>query len=374
MTSSLDHRLDRIVEINSPFEIPQNPQNAQTLSQKVAYLLSGDHETLIGAKELLLELPPILSGELVRAFKYRNTEALLEIQKVLYAIYEISFSNPLSPLCSHEHSPWLIEIRNIIECQWMKDELVIVREQLPTESEAEDSDSLCHWFVNQAKQESQIDKQIVNFLEHHASIDQFNLFILSDAHLNYRFYDALALAQHYFSESVKAEIVHHMWDECGCGVGGNAHTVQFTKALIELNLPQPLIPIWEDWRPYAGHNLYFCFGLNRKYYFRSLGSLAMPELFDPNRNRAVVAGFERAYHDTKPECEYFHNHIEGDEEHGQRWLEAVIAPIVKTQPEAGMELAIGGALRMEAMRRYNEYLAMRFQISEQVATQVKVVC
>ncbi|MFM7790891.1 MAG: iron-containing redox enzyme family protein, partial [Microcystis panniformis] len=151
-------------------------------------------------------------------------------------------------------------------------------------------------------------------------------------------------------------------------------TVQFTKALMELNLPQPLIPIWEDWRPYAGHNLYFCFGLNRKYYFRSLGSLAMPELFDPDRNRAVVAGFERAYREVKPECEYFRNHIEGDEEHGERWLEYVITPIVKAQPEAGMELAIGGALRMEAMRRYNEYLATKFQLSEQTSEQVKVIC
>ena len=100
----------------------------------------------------------------------------------------------------------------------------------------------------------------------------------------------------------------------------------------------------------------------------------MPELFDPDRNRAVVAGFERAYREVKPECEYFRNHIEGDEEHGERWLEYVITPIVKAQPEAGMELAIGGALRMEAMRRYNEYLATKFQLSEQTSEQVKVIC
>ncbi|MBE9263568.1 iron-containing redox enzyme family protein [Microcystis sp. LEGE 00066] len=374
MKISFDHRLDRVVELNPPFHIPQNPQEARSLSQKVAYLLSGEHETLIGAKELLLELPQTLSQELIQAFEHRKVEALLEIQKTLYAIYEISFSNPLSHLCFHEHSPWLIEIRNTIENQWMKNEIEIIREQLPTQAEAKDGDALCHWFVNQAKQESQNDKEIVNFLEHHASVEQFNIFILSDAHLNYRFYDALALAQHYFSELVKTEIVHHMWDECGCGVSGKAHTVQFTKALMELNLPQPLIPIWEDWRPYAGHNLYFCFGLNRKYYFRSLGSLAMPELFDPDRNRAVVAGFERAYREVKPECEYFRNHIEGDEEHGERWLEYVITPIVKAQPEAGMELAIGGALRMEAMRRYNEYLATKFQLSEQTSEQVKVIC
>lgn len=374
MTIAFDDRLNRIVGLNPPFEIPKHPQDARTLSQKLAYLLSGDHEILTGAKELLLELPQVLSRELTQAFEHQNTEALLEIQKSLYAIYEISFSNPLSPFCSHEHDPWLIEIRNRIEHRWMTEDIKIVREQLPTALEAKDSDALCQWFVNQAKQEAQTDKKIVNFLEHYASIEQFNLFILSDAHLNYRFYDALALAQHYFSEWIKAEIVHHMWDECGNGIGSDAHTVQFTKALVELDLPQPSIPIWEDWRPYAGHNLYFCFGLNRKYYFRSLGSLAMPELFDPDRNRAVVAGFERAYRELQPKCEYFRNHIEGDEEHGDRWLEYVVTPIVKAQPEAGMELAIGGALRMEAMRRYNEYLTMKLQMSEQSANLVKLTC
>ncbi len=85
----------------------------------------------------------------------------------------------------------------------------------------------------------------------------------------------------------------------------------------------------------------------------------MPEIFDPNRNRAVVAGLERLYSDARVKCEYFYNHIEVDEIHGAGWLNNAIAPIVKMQPEAGIELAIGGALRMEAMRRYNEYLATK---------------
>ncbi|CDN17339.1 hypothetical protein RintRC_2822 [Richelia intracellularis] len=34
-----------------------------------------------------------------------------------------------------------------------------------------------------------------------------------------------------------------------------------------------------------------------------------------------------------------------------------MVPIVKMQPEAGIELAIAAALQMEAMRRYNHYFA-----------------
>jgi hypothetical protein len=366
MTMMLSNqRIDRVVGLNPPFPVPSEYQEAHTLSQKVSYLLSDAHDRLLGASSLLTTLHNDLPQTLNLAFVQEEHAALLEIHKVLYTIYEVSFSNPLSPMCIHEHSTWLGEIRNAIETAWLNYELPNIRTKLPTESEAKNYEMLCRWFVNQAKIQSDNDKYIVYYLENLASIEQFNLFILSDAHLNYRFYDALALAQHYFSEAVKAEIVHHMLDECGGGVLEKAHTVQFTRALIDLDLPQPLTPIWEDWRPYSGHNFYFCFGLNRKHYFKALGSLAMPELFDPDRNRAVVAGFDRLYSNSNLKCEYFYNHIEGDEEHGIRWLENIITPIVKIQPEAGMELAIGGALRMEAMRRYNEYLAMRFKMLEQ---------
>ena len=61
--------------------------------------------------------------------------------------------------------------------------------------------------------------------------------------------------------------------------------------LIKLGLQEPTTSIWEDWRHYAGYNLYFCFGFSRKHYFKGIGSLAMPEIFDPHRNRAAVASF-----------------------------------------------------------------------------------
>src|SRR5262249_10176281 len=148
----------------------------------------------------------------------------------------------------------------------------------------------------------------------------------------YRFYDALVLASLHVSETVKAEISQHLWDECGCGDAALAHTRQFSRTLEALGLAAPTAPVWNDWRPYAGFNLYFCLGMNRKHHFRALGSLAMPELFDPGRDTAVVNGLERLGYQPQKDFEYFHNHIAGDEEHGDRWLNNVIKPIVIAQP------------------------------------------
>ena len=61
--------------------------------------------------------------------------------------------------------------------------------------------------------------------------------------------------------------------------------------LIKLGLQEPTTSIWEDWRHYAGYNLYFCFGFSPKQKYKGIGSLAMPEIFDPHRNRAAVASF-----------------------------------------------------------------------------------
>jgi hypothetical protein len=359
---------ERVADLKPSFPIPQHPEEALTLSQRVAYLLSDVHHLLPEATTILNALHCDLPVTLHSAFDDEEPMALLDVHKTLYEIYEVSLSHPLSPVCLHEHSPWLLTIRNEIETAWLNYELPRIQKKLPSESEAKHPELLCAWFIEQAQRESDIDRCFLNFLRNQASIEQFNLFILSDTTLNYRFSDALALAQLHFSETVKAEIANNMWDECGRGVANKSHTRLFTLMLASLGLQQPKFPIWEDWHPYAGHNLYFCFGLNRKHYFKGLGSLTMPELFDPNRNRAVVAGLERLYFDARVKCEYFYNHIEVEEEHGSHWLSRVILPIIEVQPEAGIELAIGGALRMEAMRHYNEYLALQFGLLKKIST------
>jgi hypothetical protein len=358
--------MTQIVDLKLGFSEFQFLDDESTLSKRLGYLLSGSHHLLPKAESVLNSIDNDLSQILNSAFVDKNPLALLDIHKTLYQIYEVSLNNPLSSQCSQERSLWLFEIRNKIEVIWLNYEFQCIKNELPNSLELECPEFIYDWFIYQSKKESVLDGLLLDFLKNYASFDQFNLFFLSDAPLNYRFCDALALAQIYPSEAtqvletVKAEIARNMWDEQGHGLTEKSHTRQFTRMLTMLGLQKPLAPIWEDWRPYAGYNLHFCFGLNRKHYFKGIGSLAMPELFDPNRNRAVVYGLERLYSDAKIRCEYFYTHIEGDEDHGAGWLKNVIIPIVKAQPETGIELAIGGALRMEAMMRYNSYLASQF--------------
>jgi diphthamide synthase (EF-2-diphthine--ammonia ligase) len=85
----------------------------------------------------------------------------------------------------------------------------------------------------------------------------------------------------------------------------------------------------------------------------------MPELFDPHRDRSIVTGLERLYSGCV-NYTFYSEHIDTDQRHGLRWLQNVITPILEEKSSAGLELACGGAIRLEAMRRYNQYLATRF--------------
>lgn len=290
--------------------------------------------------------------------------ALLDIHRSAYAIYETLLGHPLGAGARHERSAWFNAFRSEYEQRVLAADCREIADRLPAPEEATRPDFVRDWFLAESKHRNELDQAVEDFLAERATLDQLARFIQADGYLNYRFFDALVLAQPHFMEVVKHEISKHMWDECGEGDPMAAHTLQFTRSLQRLGLELPAVPPWEDWRPYAGHNLYFLLACNRQHYFKALGSLAMPELFDVDRDAAVVRGLERHGFVAAHDFEFFHNHMEGDAEHGPEWLDGVVLPIVTAEPDAGLELITGGALRMLAMRRYNEYLALRIGLAD----------
>ncbi len=298
----------------------------------------------------------VLRERLGLGLREGDQAALLDVHRSAYTVYETLLGHPLGP-ATHERSAWFNAFRWIYEDAVLRADIEEISGRLPPLVEATRAEFVRDWFLTEAKERNALDRTVETTLAERAALDQLAYFIQADGYLNYRFYDALVLAQPHFMETVKHEISRHMWDECGEGTQRNAHTLQFTRSLRTLSLSLPAVPPWEDWRPYAGHNLYFLLACNRRHYFKALGSLAMPELFDVDRDAAVVKGLERHGYTAQEDFEFFYNHMEGDAEHGPEWLDGVILPIVAAEPEAGIELITGGALRMLAMRRYNEYLA-----------------
>ena len=359
-------KADRIAEYRIPFRVPADYSKDLSLPQKVAFLLATPIGDPLVGKVVAEGLVNEAREFTVAVLREEAPEKLLAVHQTLFQLYEARLANPLSSAAHHSSSPWFNELLYTIEEPWIEWEIRQVTQRLPSEEDASDAERLCAWFRRTAADWSNMDKSIARYLEERADKADFDKFILSDSHLNFRFYDALVLSALHYSESVKNEISHHLWDECGNGDKNEAHTVQYHTLLTNVGLGEPLIPIWDDWRPYAGFNLYFALGFNRRHYFKSVGSLAMPELFDPERDAAVVKGLERLGLNPKKEFEYFYNHMVLDAEHGDQWLEGVVTPIVEAEPRAGLEMATGAILRMVGLNRYNEYLATIFGIQEEV--------
>jgi hypothetical protein len=314
--------------------------------------------------EKLAELDRHLDRALDEAYEKGDPHALQDVQQGLFVVYETSFANPLSTACVHERAPWLAARRERMEAPWLASDMTTLDVPGPEQCREMSADEVRDWFLRAAEEESEVDRDVVRYLEHEASIEDYKQFVLADAHLNYRFYDSLVLSLVHYSEIVKTEISEHFWEEAGEGDVEQSHTRQFTRSLERLGVEWRLTPEWNDWRPFAGYNLYLCLGLARRHYFKALGSLAMPELFDVERDRSIVNGLNRLGFDAEREFEYYWNHVEADAEHGPGWLNGVILPIVEAQPEASYELIVGAALRMQAMRRFNAFLAERFRLGE----------
>jgi Iron-containing redox enzyme len=327
-------------------------------------LLSEQEASTETWQESVAHLHNQLDITLAEAYRDGIPKAQQDVQQALFVIYETSLANPLAPACVHEHAPWLVSVRERIERVWLEHEIGTLSLPAARESRTMSPDEVGDWFIGAAAEQSPLDREVMHHLEHAATLADIKTFVLADAYLNYRFFDALVLSLIHYLEPVKCEISEHFWEEAGEGAVEKSHTRQFTHSLKRLGLRWDATPGWNDWRPFAGHNLYFCLGLARRHYFKALGSLAMPELFDVSRDRALVNGFARLGFDPEVDFEYYWNHVEADAEHGPGWLNGVILPVVAAQPEAIPELMLGGALRMQAMRRFNEYLAERFHLTD----------
>lgn len=296
-----------------------------------------------------------------RAFVDMDSQSRFDVHRALFMIYESGFAHPMSTMARHHSTACLIEIKTKIERAWYDSELAPISAPLEGLPVFQSPALLCDWLVELAHQRTETDHWIRGFLAEEASESQLKHFLLADAPLNYRFFDALLFAATHYSEAVKSEVARHIWEECGNGNSSAAHTRQFSRILTKLGLEECDAPIWKDWRPYAGYNLYLLLGTNRRHLFKSLGSLAMPELFDPERDEAVIAGLRRIGFADQESIQYFHTHVVADAAHGGDWLRGVVCPVATGDPRAAFELGCGAAIRMWAMRQYNEYLADVFK-------------
>ncbi len=199
---------------------------------------------------------------------------------------------------------------------------------------------------------------LFDYLCYEADLQAFKSFLLSEAILNFEFFDYLTLALVGATDLAKAEITANLWDEAGRGDLQKFHTQLFANLIKDLDLVYEREAVLKDlsWEALAGINLFaYCasYSYNKMLYF---GLLAATELLDPPHYKKLLQGMRRLFKTKRIDSSYYIEHETIDIEHAEGWLRKVILPELERDPRKTREFWLGFYLRLDSAKCYYDRL------------------
>ena len=316
-------------------------------------------------RELFELLMHKVRSTLAKALATDDDTALCLVHRTLFILLDMHVASATSFAAANQSNHYLQQMRNEIERAWLasgdSSPLARLSADMPL------TDALRFLW----SEHTVSNHPLFDYLETTASHGQFVEFFRSDAALNIRFFDLIALILVGSDEITRKELVQNLWDESGNGNSTRSHVNLFRKLLdmvgaenVEDNHASSL-----GWQGLAGHNLFMLTCLQRKHYFKAIGIMAITELLDPRQYEKLVHGCHRIGLGKEGEVDYYKEHISIDIVHAQGWLENVIVPLDAKYPEARGEILQGAMLRLNTCQDYYDALLSMLQVHAPVAKQ-----
>jgi hypothetical protein len=295
------------------------------------------------------------------AFEDRDPDALFQVHRALYALYEDSLRPAGLGGGHNQFNIHLITLRSTLERRWEKfevDRLGLIPEEVPTDPEA-----FRTYFMQRCWGHRMIGHPLFEFLSKDADRGQLINFFLNDGAVIVRFCDLVVLSMVGVDEDVRPELANNFWDEMGQGNFQERH-VQLYRDLLSYtgtNTPGEELSTEHfvdrlDWSGLAGYNLYLYLCLHRRNQFRALGALGAAEMTDPPQYGRVLVGCRRVGLDDNARLAYYASHEECDVGHGAAWLSNVLLPLVRKYPAKRHEIVAGALIRMNVTLDYYDNL------------------
>jgi hypothetical protein len=344
----------RVSEQTSSFaRLGERLATSASLSETVQAILSEARSSELFEVDsaLFRTLKISAAKQLNLALSGRATDELSDVHRALFLLQTVHFAGPHENVAQHQFNPALVNLRETLEDGWINGQLLIADIPIRTDSVREDIVTMC-------KAHPAASHRVFDFMASEASLEHFRVFFESDAHLNLRFFDLLALCLVGTAGTAKTELASNLWDEAGRGNGAAGHVTLFANALAVVGGRAPHGSDLHDqtWQALAGHNLFVALCASRKNQFKAVGLMAATELLDPSQYAKLVAGCERV---GFPVPTYYSEHVEIDIVHGDGWLDNVVTPIASANPAAAKEILEGVALRLNSCLHYYDCLLAR---------------
>lgn len=241
-----------------------------------------------------------------------------------------------------------------LEAQWFSQDKLECIKKYPCDKPVKNI-----YFVELALRDHPVlNHAIFDYFCYEADLHDLKKFILSEAILNFEFFDYLTLALIGASSQAKAEIMSNLWDEAGRGNLQKFHTTLFGNLLRDLGLKYQRTELLKalSWEALAGINLFsYCsiYPAHKMIYF---GLLAATEMLDPTHYRKLIQGMERVFSGYAVDYSYYLEHEVIDIEHANGWLRKVILPELEKEPHRAQDFWLGFYLRLDSAKRYYDRL------------------
>ena len=308
-----------------------------------------------------IDVTETISALAKQAFEAADEKAQFACHRLLYKLYNLNVVVP-RPGSGHAQSdPLLLSIRQEIERLWMQKEL----EQIDAPRMRERSVEECISYIRHISLGSGV-HPLFSFMQQTATKAQIKEYFICDHLLNNRFYDIIALSLVGIDPSVRTEVARNFWDEAGQGDPAAAHTHLLREVAKSAGIEDEIMSLEQDpaLEQLEGYNLLMLQATNRSEYYRSVGSLAVMELTDPQQYMLLLEGCKRIGLDGNPNIDlrYYSEHVTVDAIHGEGWLDNVVRPLVLAHDDAAQHIVEGCLLRSRSSRRYWQWVLSRMEL------------
>lgn len=272
----------------------------------------------------------------------------LEINRALYLAASAIYRNPFSKPPINDDHPLLKDLirkyEHIIHSK-LKTKREDILSRLPS---ADEFESWCHKIVENDR--SNQDHPLFAFLQTEANIDQLRQFFLQESPFDMFFSDLVASMQPGHYDDEREEMLENFSDEMGHGDKQKFHRnmrVHMMKAFdISLNDHLDNIELF-DLSQLILANYYLISAHSRRGQIQLVGMMLATECMVPGRLEKQITGWLRNGA-KKDDINYLIEHVHVDAEHAKGWMNNVVMPLIKTNPEYIHNIALGMVMRLEA--------------------------
>lgn len=333
LESSLDNR--KLTQLKANFNL------LKSSSYSIDDLMAKNPEL----KQLTLEC---LENTLNSAFELNLTQSIRTIQEILYYLTNLRISIPSDFVNSQELSAFFFEIQNIIIKRWLKHELEPLKQEAM--NAPQNPEAFIEWFYESSQNHPAANHSLFDYLAQRGTRQDLEFFMSQESSVDPRFDDMLALAQVGTSGKPKLEFFHNLSDEMGHGNPKKIHTTMFQEVLnyfgiSEVNNEQLLS------ESLACGNMMAILCSYRVYHYLCIGYLGVTEALVPQRFTKLLQGAKRL-EISETNLKYHLEHCTVDEEHTEGWLANIVAPAIKNNPHASIDIALGVLLRLKLSQDY----------------------